>query len=182
MCLPELHVTLSKNWKSFWFVMSGWLLLAPRLRMFWNVSCVIAEVAALRLMPGSPTACGRIRAVVDRRHEELDRRPAEAELVQPVAAQRLRVVERQALRLDVAVPGAERRARIAVRQRGRLQAVRLLEAVAGEEAVVRRQVVIDLDVELVVLPLLDRVDQVVVDGLAVGAGACPRCSARDRAA
>ena len=49
-------------------------------------------------------------------------------------------------------------------------AMRLLEAVAGEEPVVRRQVVIDLDVELVVLPLLDRVDQVVVDRLPVAPG------------
>ena len=62
----------------------------------------------------------RVGAEVDRRHEELDRRPAEAELVQPAAAQRVRVVERQALRLDVAVAGAERRARVAVRQRRRL--------------------------------------------------------------
>ena len=44
-------------------------------------------------------------------------------------------------------------------------AVRLLVAVAGEEAVARRQRVIDLDVELVVLPLERRVDQVVVDRL-----------------
>ena len=54
---------------------------------------------------------GRVGAVVDRRHEELDRRPAEPELVQPVRAQGVRVVERQALRLDVAVAGAEGRAR-----------------------------------------------------------------------
>ena len=119
-------------------------------------------------MPGRPTRLRGIGAVVDRRHVELDRRPAEAELVQPVVAERVRVVEREALPLDVAVAGAEGEAGIAVRQRRRLQAVRLLEAVAREEAVVRRQVVIDLHVELVVLALLDRVDQVVVDRLAVG--------------
>ena len=84
VCLPLIQVTLSKIWKSFWLVMSGWLLLAPRFRMFWNVSCVIADVTSLRLMPGMPTAGGRVGAVVDRRHEELDRRPAEAELVQQV--------------------------------------------------------------------------------------------------
>ncbi len=112
------------------------------------------------------------------RHEELDRRPAEAELVQPgCVPQRVRVVERQALRLDVAVAGAEREPGIAVRQRGRLEPVRLLVAVAREEPVVARQVVVDLDVELVVLPLLDRVDQVVVDRSARWPGACRRCSA-----
>ena len=42
--LPLIHVTLSKIWKSFWFVMSGWLLLAPRFRMFWKLSCDIADV------------------------------------------------------------------------------------------------------------------------------------------
>ena len=56
VCLPLIQVTLSKIWKSFWLVMSGWLPLAPRFRMFWNVICVIAEVASLRLMPGRPTA------------------------------------------------------------------------------------------------------------------------------
>ena len=56
VCLPETLVTLSKIWKSFWFVIRGWLLLAPRLRMFWKVSCVIPEVESLRLMPGMPTA------------------------------------------------------------------------------------------------------------------------------
>ncbi len=56
VCLPLTQVTLSKIWKSFWLVMSGWLPLAPRLRMFWNVNCVIADVASFRLMPGRPTA------------------------------------------------------------------------------------------------------------------------------
>ncbi len=56
VCRPFSHVTLSKNWKSFWLVMSGWLPLAPRFRMFWNASCVIADVTSLRLMPGMPTA------------------------------------------------------------------------------------------------------------------------------
>ena len=37
VCLPLIQVTLSKIWKSFWLVMSGWLLLAPRFLMFWNV-------------------------------------------------------------------------------------------------------------------------------------------------
>ncbi len=54
VCLFLIQVTLSKTWKSFWFVMSGWLLLAPRLRMFWKLSCVIAEVDGLRLIPGMP--------------------------------------------------------------------------------------------------------------------------------
>ena len=49
--------------------------------------------------------------------------------------ERVRVVERQALRLDVAVARAERRAGVAVRQRRRQDAVRLLVAVADEEAV-----------------------------------------------
>ena len=56
VCLPLIHVTLSKIWKSFWLVMSGWLLLAPRFRMFWKPSCVIADVTSLLLMPGMPTA------------------------------------------------------------------------------------------------------------------------------
>ena len=38
VCLPLIQVTLSKIWKSFWLVMSGWLPLAPRFRMFWNVN------------------------------------------------------------------------------------------------------------------------------------------------
>ena len=50
-------------------------------------------------------------------------------------------------------PGAERGAGVAVGQRGGLVAVGLLEAVAHEEAVVLAQRVVDLDVELVVLPL-----------------------------
>ena len=70
---PVIQVTLSKIWKSFWLVMSGWLLLAPRLRMFWNPSWVIAEVTEFRLMPGRPTACaglvpksiGVIRNLID---------------------------------------------------------------------------------------------------------------------
>ena len=56
VCRPFSQVTLSKNCRSFWLVISGWLLLAPRFRMFWNPSCVIADVASLRLMPGMPTA------------------------------------------------------------------------------------------------------------------------------
>ena len=56
MCFPLIQVTLLKIWKSFWLVMSGWLPFWPRFRMFWNVICDIADVALLRLMPGSPTA------------------------------------------------------------------------------------------------------------------------------
>src|SRR5918993_3462451 len=56
VCLPFSQVTLSKNWKSFWLVISGWLLLAPRFRTVWNPSWVIADVASFRLMPGMPTA------------------------------------------------------------------------------------------------------------------------------
>ena len=66
VCRPLIHVTLSKIWKSFWFVMSGWLPLAPRFRMFWNWICVIAEVASLKLTPGMPTAVGQVLPVVDR--------------------------------------------------------------------------------------------------------------------
>jgi hypothetical protein len=54
VCLLLIQVTLSKTWKSFWFVMSGWLLLAPRLRMFWKFIWVIAEVTWLRFIPGMP--------------------------------------------------------------------------------------------------------------------------------
>ena len=70
-----------------------------------------------------------------------------------VGREGVRVVERHALRLDVAVARAEGGARVAVRQRRRQEAVRLLVAVADEEAVVGGQPVVDLDVELVVLPL-----------------------------
>src|SRR3954452_6382523 len=56
VCFPLIEVTLSKIWKSFWLVMSGWLPFAPRFLMFWNVICDIADVALLRLTPGSPTA------------------------------------------------------------------------------------------------------------------------------
>ena len=56
---PLIQVTLSKIWKSFWFVIRGWLLLAPRSRMFWKSICVIADVAGEVLMPGMPTACAR---------------------------------------------------------------------------------------------------------------------------
>ena len=60
VCGPLIQVTLSKIWKSFWFVMSGWLLLEPRFRMFWKLSWVIAEfVGSPRLMPGMPIACAR---------------------------------------------------------------------------------------------------------------------------
>ena len=107
----------------------------------------------------------QVLPVVERRHVELDRRPADAELVEPPGPECVRVVDRQPLRLDVAVPGAKREARVAVRQRRRQEAVRLLIAVANEEAVVVRQVVIDLAVDLVVVALERRVDQVVVDRL-----------------
>jgi hypothetical protein len=45
VCLPFSQVTLSKNWKSFWLVISGWLPFAPRFRIVWNPSWVIADVA-----------------------------------------------------------------------------------------------------------------------------------------
>ncbi len=54
-----MKVTLSKSWKSFWFVIRGWLPLAPMFRMFWNVICVMAEVASLTLMPGMPISEAR---------------------------------------------------------------------------------------------------------------------------
>ncbi len=72
VCLPLIQVTLSKIWKSFWFVMSGWLLLAPRFRMFWNASCVIAEVDLVEVDARDADGLGRVGAVVDRRHQELD--------------------------------------------------------------------------------------------------------------
>src|SRR5262245_20842302 len=56
VCLPETLVTLSKIWKSFWFVIRGWFELAPRFRMFWKVSWVMPEVASFRLIPGIATA------------------------------------------------------------------------------------------------------------------------------
>ena len=154
VCLPATRVTLSKNWKSFWLVISGWLPLAPRFRMppLLNMIWLIADVVSLEVDARDADRLRDVGAVVDRRHEELDRAPAEAELVQPVRAEGVGVVEREALRLDVAVAGAEREAGVAVRQRRRQDAVRLLVAVAAEEAVVRRQLVIDLDVDLVVLP------------------------------
>ena len=52
VCLPLIQVTLSKIWKSFWFVISGWLPLWPIFRMFWNVNWVIADVASFRLIAG----------------------------------------------------------------------------------------------------------------------------------
>ena len=75
----------------------------------------------------------------------------------------MRIVEGQALCLDVAVARAEGGAGITMRQRRRLEAMGLLIAVSSEEAVCVRQVVVDLDVELVVVTIFDRVDQVVVD-------------------
>ena len=56
---PLIQVTLSNIWKSFWFVISGWLLLAPRFRMFWKLSWVIADVDGLTLMPGMPICAAR---------------------------------------------------------------------------------------------------------------------------
>ncbi len=110
---------------------------------------------------------GRVCAVVDRELEELDRGPAEAELVQEARPQGVRVVEGQALGLDVSLASAEREPGIPMREAGRLDPMRLLVAVPREEAVLARQVVVDLDVELVVLAVFDRVEQVVVDGLSV---------------
>ena len=132
----------------------------------------------IQIDAGDPDRRRRVLQVVDRRHEELHRAPAESELVEPPGVERVRVVEGEALRLDVAVAGAEGNARVAVRQRRRQVPVRLLIAVAHEEPVVRRQRVIDLHVELIVLPRERRVDQVVVDGLAVRAARA--CSVRCR--
>ena len=150
-----IQVTLSKIWKSFWFVMSGWLPFDPRFLdpPFWKMIWLIADVTSFRLTPGDAHLLREVLAVVDRRHEELDRAPAEPELVQPPAAERVRVVEREALRRDVPVARAERVAGVAVRQRGRQEPVRLLMAVPHEEPVVRAQVVIELEVALIVLPL-----------------------------
>src|SRR5437899_11282563 len=60
---PATRVTLSKNWRSFWFVMSGWLPFDPRLRaplpppvVVVKMILLIAEVASFRLMLGIPTA------------------------------------------------------------------------------------------------------------------------------
>ena len=53
---PETRVTLSKTWKSFWFVMRGWFPFWPRFRMFWKFIWVMPEVESLRLMPGMPAA------------------------------------------------------------------------------------------------------------------------------
>ena len=82
------------------------------------------------------------------------------------------VVERHALGRDGAVPVAEA---VALGQRGGEEAVALLEAVAHEEAVGVAQGVVDLDVELVVLPLLVGVDHVVVDGLTAAASPAVPC-------
>ena len=59
VCLPLIQVTLSKIWKSFWFVMSGWLLLAPRFRMFWKLSWVIADVDVVEVDAGDAHASAR---------------------------------------------------------------------------------------------------------------------------
>ena len=56
VCLPLIHVTLSKSWKSFWFVISGWLPFCPRFLMFWKIIWVMPDVGSLKLMPGRPTA------------------------------------------------------------------------------------------------------------------------------
>src|SRR5258708_31866664 len=54
VCLPATRVTLSKNWKSFWLVISGWLAFAPRFRMppLLNMIWLIADVVSPRLIPG----------------------------------------------------------------------------------------------------------------------------------
>ena len=66
VCRPLIQVTLSKIWKSFWFVISGWLLFAPRLRMFWNVSWVIAEVGVVQVDARDAHRLRQVLAVVDR--------------------------------------------------------------------------------------------------------------------
>src|SRR5262245_32516077 len=59
VCRPLIQVTLSNLWKSFWLVISGWLLLAPRSRIAVKSICVIADVAGDVLMPGIPMAVAR---------------------------------------------------------------------------------------------------------------------------
>ena len=86
----------------------------------------------------------------------------------------MRIVEGQALCRDVPVPGAERGPGITVREAGRLEPMDLLIAVPEEEAVCVRQVVVDLDVELIVVTMFDRVEQVVVDDLSVGLSSAGR--------
>ena len=46
-CRPLIQVTLSKIWKSFWFVISGWFPFEPRFRdpPWLKVIWLIAEVA-----------------------------------------------------------------------------------------------------------------------------------------
>ena len=53
------RVTLSKIWKSFWFVMSGWLPFEPMFRMppLLNMIWLIADVVSPRLTFRRPTVC-----------------------------------------------------------------------------------------------------------------------------
>ena len=120
----------------------------------------------IQVHAGNADALREILAVVDRRHEELDLRPAEAELVEPFPRpEGVGVVERESLRLDVAVTGAEGEASVTVLQRRRQEAVRLLVAVADEETVVAAEIVIDFRVDLIVVAFERGIDQIVVDGL-----------------
>ena len=53
VCLLLIQVTLSKIWKSFWFVMSGWLLFAPEVAdVLERSSGSSPRSTSLRLMPG----------------------------------------------------------------------------------------------------------------------------------
>ena len=62
VCLPATRVTLSKNWKSFWFVISGWLPFAPMFRMppSLNMIWLIADVVSPRLTFLRPTVCAML--------------------------------------------------------------------------------------------------------------------------
>ena len=68
VCLPATRVTLSKNWKSFWLVMSGWLPFAPRFRMppLLNMIWLIADVVVAEIDARNPDRLRDVGAVVDR--------------------------------------------------------------------------------------------------------------------
>ena len=115
---------------------------------------------------GDPHRFRKILAVTDGQAIQRERAVAEAQLVEPARTEGVRVVEGDALGPDAAVAGD---AAVAARQGRRQDAMALLEAVAQEEPVRSAQGVVDLRVELVVLPLEARVDDVVVDDLSVHA-------------
>ncbi len=128
---------------------------------------LIAEVTSLRLMPGMPTCAARLvpkSTGVIRNSIELQPKRNSFSQLEPSVCVSLNA---RPCALMLPFARAEREPRVAVRQRRRQQAVRLLIAVAREEAVRLRQVVVDLHVHLIVLTLDRRVDQIVVDLLSV---------------